>query len=689
MNAIARLLLLTVLLSGVVGHLQAAEGQARWTVNFNNTDIRELIKFVADATGKTIIVDPKVKGKVEVVSQRPLSTDELYKLFLSILKVHGYAAVESGNVLKIIDEKGARTQASEVTQNEETASGGESAGYVTHVIQLDNVAAAKLIPVLRPLVPQQAHLAAYAPSNAIIITDSGDNIQRIRQIIQQIDTAAVAQTRVIRLKHASAEEVVNLIKRLEQQKKGKAVEAGLSGMSIAADKRTNSVLISGDEVQVARIKTMVRYLDVPLDNIGNASVIYLEYADAVAVAEVLSRVTANIAKLEADKVKDTSGRTTAIIEADEATNALIITADPDVMQTILAVVAKLDIRRAQVLIEAILVEVTNMNDKEFGVEWLFGDSSGVYGSNASPPSGGVGLLGATTVGIVEEDTGLLGAALSANPGLALGIGRLDESGLNFNFLLKALQEQTNTNILSTPSLLTLDNSEASIVVGQEVPFVTGSFTSTGTGGSNPNNPFQTIERKDVGITLKVTPHINEGDSIVMEIVQEISQLTELVASDVITNKREITTTVLADNGDTVVLGGLIQDTLQQNERKVPLLGDIPWLGRLFRSNGTKLEKTNLMVFLRSTIVRDNKVLQGASAKKYQYMRNQQIGGREDGVNLMPDDVMPILPEWKDQIEVLDSMKMEDINRMKLKNSGPLEQEYHEKFGADKDADSGK
>ena len=626
-----------------------AGDKERWTVNFNNTDIRELIKFVADATGKTIIVDPKVKGKVEVVSQRSLSTAELYNLFLSILKVHGYAAVDANGVLKIIDAKGARTQASEVTKE------GRSAAYITHVIQLENVAAAKLIPVLRPLVPQQAHLAAYAPSNAIIITDSGDNITRIRQIIEQIDTAAVEQTNLIRLRHASAEEVVNLINRLEQQKKGKAAQAGGSDFSIVADKRTNSVLITGDEVQRARIRTMVRYLDVPLEDLGNANVIYLEYADAVAVAEVLGRVTANLAKLEADRTKESAGRTTAIIEADEATNALIVTADPDVMQTIAAVISKLDIRRAQVLVEAILVEVTAINDKEFGIEWLFGDQSGVYGASASPPSSGVGLLGATTAGIVNEDAGLLGTVLASNPGLSLGVGRVDSNGLNFNFLIKALEEQSDTNILSTPSLLTLDNSEATIVVGQEVPFITGSFTSTGD-GSNPNNPFQTIERKDVGITLKVTPHINEGDSIIMEIVQEISQLTELVASDVITNKREITTTVLADDGETIVLGGLIQDDLTQVERKVPVLGDIPWLGRLFKTNGTKVQKTNLMVFLRSTIVRDSRVLEGASAQKYQYMRKQQLRTQEQGVNLMSDDVVPILPEWQQQLDDLDRFK---------------------------------
>jgi general secretion pathway protein D len=536
-----------------------------------------------------------------------------------------------------------------VTQND------KSAAYITHVIQLENIAAAKLIPVLRPLVPQQAHLAAYAPSNAIIITDSGDNIERIRQIIQQIDKAAVEQTNIVRLKHAAAEEVVKLINQLEQQNKGNAAEAGSASFSVVADKRTNSVMITGDEVQRSRIRTMVRYLDVPLDNIGNANVIYLEYANAVDVAEVLGRVTANLSKLDADKTNDSSARTTAVIEADEATNALIITADPDVMQTISAVISKLDIRRAQVLVEAILVEVSNINDKEFGVEWLFGDKSGVYGANSSPPGSGAGLLGATTAGILNEDTGLLGAALASNPGLSLGVGRIDSNGLNFNFLIKALQEQSDTNILSTPSLLTLDNNEATIVVGQEVPFVTGSFTSTGT-GSNPNNPFQTIERKDVGITLRVTPHINEGDSIVMEIVQEISSLTDLIASDVITNKREITTTVLADDGDTVVLGGLIQDDVTEVDRRVPVLGSIPGLGRLFRSSGSKLTKTNLMVFLRSTIVRDSRVLSGASAQKYNYMREQQLRSRDDGVDLMDDDVIPVLPQWQRELDDLRDLK---------------------------------
>lgn len=618
--------------------------EENWTVNFKNTDIRELIKFVGNATGKTIIVDPKVKGKVDVVSKDPLSTQELYALFLSILKVHGFAAVESNGVLKIIDEKGARTQASEVSAK------GESAGYITHVIQLENVAAAKLIPVLRPLVPQQAHLAAYAPSNAIIITDSGDNIQRIRQIIKQIDTAAVEQTDIVRLKHASAEEVVALINKMETSQKAKSDAA--SSLSIAADKRTNSVLVSGDEVTRNRIKRMLRYLDVPLENTGNARVIYLEYAKAVDVAEVLGRVTANISKLEADKTRQAGNRTSAIIEADEATNAIIVTADPDIMQTIEAVVAKLDIRRAQVLVEAILVEVTNLNDNEFGIEWLFGSDAGYYGASANPPSGGVGLLGATTAAITAGDPGALGTALSANPGLALGVGRFNTGGISFNFLVKALKENTDSNILSTPSLLTLDNNEASIVVGQEVPFITGSYTSTGP-GVNPETPFQTIERKDVGITLKVTPHINEGDSIVLDIIQEISQLTELVgASDVITNKREIDTTVLVENGATVVLGGLIQDDLEEVTRKVPVLGSIPVLGRLFRSDGTKLEKTNLMIFIKPTIVRDEKVLMGASAQKYQYIRDQQLRSQEGGVELLPDDSVPVLPEWQEQLDIL-------------------------------------
>lgn len=619
----------------------AAEKET-WTVNFKNTDIHELIKFVGDATGKTMIVDPKVKGKVDVISKRPLSTQELYGLFMSILKVHGYAAVESGGVVKIIDEKGARTQASRVTSDE------SSAGYVTHVIQLDNITAAKLIPVLRPLVPQQAHLAAYAPSNAIIITDSGDNIARIRQIIEQIDTAAVEQTDLVRLKHASAEDVVSLIDKLEARQKAKGDAAG--NLSIAADKRTNSVLISGDEVTRSRIKRMVRYLDIPLENTGNARVIYLEYANAEDVAEVLGRVTANISKLEADKTRQSAARTSAIIEADEATNSIIVTADPEIMQTIEAIVSKLDIRRAQVLVEAILVEVFNINDNEFGVEWLFGSDSGYYGGSSNPPSGGVGLLGAATGAIVNDDPGLLGAAVAANPGLSLGVGRFNQSGISFNVLVKALKENTDTNILSTPSLLTLDNNEASIVVGQEVPFVTGSFTSTGQ-GSTPDNPFQTIERKDVGITLRVTPHINEGDSIVLDIIQEISQLTELVgASDVITNKREIDTTVLVENGATVVLGGLIQDDLEEVTRKVPVLGSIPVLGRLFRTDGTKLEKTNLMIFIKPTIMRDQKVLQGASAEKYQFIRDQQLQRQEEGVMMMPDDAIPVLPEWQEQLD---------------------------------------
>ena len=652
--------------------LWAAVASAQnFTVNLKEADIQELIKFVAEATDTTIVVDPAVKGKVKVVSSKPVSRTELYDLFLSILEVHGYTAVRSGGVVRVIQSKDARSAPVTVRDDEGRRGNDE---YVTQVMRLKNISAAKLIPVLRPLVPQQAHMAAYAPSNAIIISDVASNIDRIAAIIERMDRTATQETEVIKLRYGVAEDVVRMLDQLNtsEAQQGNEVE-----VMLVADARTNSVLISADELERARMTQLIRYLDTPLEQSGNVKVIYLEYAKAEDIAEVLTKVMQNIGRVDAGEAgrAQRASETSATIEADANTNALIITAPTDKMAALEAVVARLDIRRAQVLVEAIIVEMEVRDGQDLGLQWLFANDNGFFGSSISaddararriagailPEDGGDGTDGGVTTG--DFNVGALAGALAQSPGVSLGWGVIDDN-LSMTVILNALKEKSNANILSTPSLLTLDNQEAYITVGQNVPFVTGSFTSTGT-GDGAQNPFQTIERENVGITLKVTPHINEGDSVVLDISQEVSSLSNtsvvLQASDLITNERVLQTKVLAADGRVVVLGGLIKDDVQDASQKVPLLGDIPLLGRLFRNDAVQVIKTNLLIFIRPTIIRDDEQLAGATADKYRYIRDQQVLRRERGLMFLDDSNVPVLPEWEEQIRQLQEIRDESGN----------------------------
>ena len=625
-----------------------------YTVNLKDTDIQEFIKFVADVTGTTMVVDPNVKGKVRVISSKPVTQSELYDLFLSILDVQGFTAVRSGEVIRIVPSKDARS--SPVPLMDEQSPAG-TAEYVTQVIRLDNISAAKLIPVLRPLVPQQAHMAAYAPSNAIIISDIRSNIGRIVDIIERMDRSAIQTTEVIRLKYGVAEDVVSMLNTLEKSRQGEGAEADKE-VVLVADKRTNSVVVTADELSVDRIRKLVSYLDTPLEQSGNVRVVYLEYADAKEVAEVLTRVMQNISRLEDGGTNKRSNNSNSTIEADEGTNSLIITADTDEMAALEAVIARLDIRRAQVLIEAIIVEMEITEGKELGLQWLFSNESGLYGSNISTSSAQQARNRAIASAIVPEDgsenigTREVAGSLAQIPGTTLGWGVVDKN-LTMTVILNALETQGNANILSTPSLLTLDNEEAFITVGQQVPFVTGSYTNTGV-GNGAQNPFQTIQRQSVGITLKVTPQVNEGDSVVLDITQEVSSISAqiLAASDVITNERKIETKVLANDSDIVVLGGLVKDDVQDSTQGVPLLSDIPLLGRLFRNDVVTVTNSNLLVFIRPTIIRDDEDLAGATAEKYRFIREQQVERRERGLMFLDDGNLPVLPTWQEQIQQL-------------------------------------
>ncbi len=643
--------------------LSAVSAAQEYTVNLKDTDIQEFIKFVADVTGTTMVVDPNVKGKVRVISSKPVSQAELYDLFLSILDVQGYTAVRSGQVIRIVPSKDARSSPVPIMDDQSAVGNDE---YVTQVIRLDNISAAKLIPVLRPLVPQQAHLAAYAPSNAIIISDIRSNIGRIVDIIERMDRSAIQTTEIIRLKYGVAEDVVSMLNTLEKSRQGEGADADKEAV-LVADKRTNSVVVTADELTVDRIRKLVTYLDTPLEQSGNVRVIYLEYADATEIAEVLTRVMQNISRLEEGGSSKRAGSGESTIEADEGTNSLIITADTDEMAALEAVIARLDIRRAQVLIEAIIVEMTVTEGQDLGLQWLFANDNGVYGSNITTDEARRQSLGQLGGALVPDDgsenigTREVAASLATIPGTTLGWGVVDES-LTMTVILNALESQGNNNILSTPSLLTLDNEEAYITVGSEVPFVTGSYTNTGV-GNGASNPFQTIERESVGVTLKVTPQINEGNAVVMDIVQEVSTLApSLIASDLITNERKIETMVLANDGNIVVLGGLVSDEIQDDSQGVPVLSSIPLVGRLFRSDSVKVTKQNLLVFIRPTIIRDDEDLAGATAEKYRYIRDQQMERRERGLMFLDDGNLPVLPTWEEQIQQLPEVPADDAGQ---------------------------
>ena len=657
---------LALILSMSVVLLSSPSFAQDFTVNLKDTDIQEFIEFVSDVTGTTIVIDPSVKGKVKVVSSKPVSKAELYDLFLSILDVHGYTAVRSGGVVRVIPNKNARSAPVDVISGTSIINDE----YVTQVIRLENVSAAKLIPVLRPLVPQQAHMAAYAPSNAIIISDIRANINRISEIIDRMDESAVKETEIIQLRYGVATDVVEMLKALEKSRAGEGADAN-DEATLVADKRTNSVIVTADEVSIERINRLIDYLDIPLEQSGNVRVRYLEYSDATEVAEVLTRVMQNLARLD-DESRGQSRSANAAkstIESDASTNSLIMTADTDEMAALESVISRLDIRRAQVLVEAIIVEMEIVEGRELGLQWLFANDSGVYGSSISTSSAQQARNAGIAQALLPQDStstdiGVrdLAGALAQVPGSTFGWGVVDE-GLTMTTILNALQSQGNANILSTPSVIALDNEEAFITVGQQVPFVTGSYTNTGS-SNGVANPFQTIQRENVGVTLQVTPQINEGDSVVMDIVQEVSSISQQVlsASDVITNERKIETKVMAQDGDIVVLGGLVKDDIQDSRQGVPVLSGIPIIGRLFRNDVVSVTKSNLLVFIRSTIIRDDEDLRGATAEKYRYIRDQQRQRRDRGLMFLDDNVIPVLPTWEDRVRSLPDVAEEPIDQ---------------------------
>ena len=605
------------------------------TVNWKDADIRQVVEAVSAVTGKNFILDPRVTGRVTLLSPTPLGPDALYEAFLSILQVHGYVAVESGDLVKIIPDATARQFPSRL--GTDGAAGPDD--MATSVVQLRNVGATQLVPILRPLIPQYGHLVAHAGSNMLIISDRAANVTRMLSIVRRIDQASDEDIEVVPLQHASASEIVRIMTALTQTARGDGAPVTTS---LVADARTNSVLIGGDRNERLRLRTLIAHLDTPLEEGGDTQVRYLRYADSEDLSTKLQQHFTGQMQAAAGQAAGASPSTDGIsVWADTQTNAIVVNAPPKMMRSLMQIVDKLDIRRAQVLVEAIIVEVTVDQKNELGVTWAIegsGTDAPIAVTNFPGFMNGVVQLGSAASGDVTGDpTGLIGE------GITMGVGRISDSGISFAAVLRALEGDADTNIISTPSVVTTDNEEATLNVGQEVPFVTGSFSNTG--GSGAINPFQTVQRQQVGVKLAITPQINEGNSMLLNISQEISSIASSSsgAVDLVTNQRIVETTVIVDDGQILVLGGLLEDVLRESVQSVPVLGKIPLLGNLFRSRKTEKVKTNLMIFIRPTILRDSAQTAFETNQKYNMIRDVQRGAEDRGVQLMPGESRPMLP----------------------------------------------
>jgi general secretion pathway protein D len=578
-----------------------AEDQ-NWQVNLKDADISAFIGQIADITGKSFVIDPRVKGKVTVVSTETMNTEAVYELFLSVLKVHGYAAVPAGEVIMVVQQNSVKQQGRDL----EAKFKKQSQEMVTKVITIKNTPALDLVPILRPLVAKYGHLAGVKSANALIISDHASNINRIEQIIDRLDKSGSEELEVIQLKEAWVGNVVTMLQSLDPTRvaQGKGSKsAGAGSIRVVADERSNRLIIKGEKTSRERIRTLIEQLDKPSYFSGSAKVIRLKYADAKKLAELLKGVMSesDSGGKDANKAK---GK--ASIHADEELNALVVRAEPSILKEIDDIIHELDVRRAQVLIESAIVEVTGDVTDSLGFQWAVGDEDNpVSGTNFSNAGSSLNTIAGMAAGTT---------APALSNGLTLGGFKQTNGQVDFGVVIQALESQSNTNLLSTPSIMTLDNQEAEIVVGQNVPFLTGSTSS-----SSNSNPFTTISREDIGVTLKIKPHIHEGSELRLEVevsAESVANTTVQGQADLITNKRKLKTMILAADQETIVLGGLISDDITETESKVPLLGDIPLLGWLFKSKSTQHVKRNLMVFLRPTIVLDKQKATTLTHDKY-------------------------------------------------------------------------
>jgi general secretion pathway protein D len=575
-----------------------------WQVNLQQADISIFIRQVAEMTDRSFIVDPRVKGKVTVISNASLDEDAVFRLFLSVLTVHGYAVLESPEGFKILPQNIAKQGG----LNFDPSGGAPGELMVTRVLAIKNAVASELVPILRPLIPQYGHLAAVPTMNALIISDHADNIRSLERLVERLDSTIEGEMTVIPLKHAWAGDVITLLQQLTTTTTGKGSRSS-DVTTIVADERTNRLILKGKPGELNQIKDLIIKLDIPADKTSRLQYVPLQYADATKVAELLKGVVGDIEKKEGSAPVLATN-----IQADEDLNALLINAEPNVMTEIYSVLKKIDVPRAQVLIEAVIVEITVQNDEELGVQWLIGGNDGlVSGSNFTSAGSSINTIASA----VSSD----GSNTLATGGTAI----LGDT--NLGAIIQALQSKTNSNLLSTPKILTLDNQEARILVGETRPFQTGEYSE------DSDSTFVTTSREDVGLTLKVTPHINSGNEVKMEVFQTVESASDETSDlGTITTVREIETVVIAGDRQTIVLGGLIEDNITEVKQKVPFLGDIPFIGALFRSSSFSIDKKNLLVFIRPTIIRGKANVDSITNTQYQGFRavELQMSAPRDG-----------------------------------------------------------
>jgi general secretion pathway protein D len=623
-SALQRLLLCTAIAGLLAGApIQAQQQGPQLTPNYRDADIRMVAEQVQQVIGRTIIVDPRVRAQVTVLSNAPMSPDAFYRLFLSTLEVHGFAALDSGGAIQIVPDANARF--------------GSGDDYITQAIVLDNIGAAQLVPILRPLLPQSAHLASHQPSNALIVADRPANMRRMNELVRRLDQAGTQDVEVIALENASADEVVRMLSSLNQA--AQAV-GGAPPIQVIADTRTNSVLLSGTGASRLQMRALIAHLDTPSAEGGDTLVRYLNYADAEDLATKLQAQFGAGGSSGGTPVPTEGGGPPAVsgpitIWADPGTNALVINAPERIREDMNAIINQIDIPRYQVQVDAIIVEVSERKAAELGVTWIARGADDV-------PIGFTnfqgGIIQLANLGTDPPNTSVI------QEGLTLGIGSISDTGTSWAALLTALAGDGESNVVSTPSIVTLDNEEAEIRVGSEVPFLTGQFTNTGASAGSVN-PFQTISREQVGTSLKITPQINEGSGVKLDIEQETSGIAQSSgdAVDIVTNTRKVTTSVFVNDGEVLVLGGLIDDQLREGEQRVPGLGRIPGLGWLFKKRTTNHEKSNLMIFIRPTILRNAEDARFQTNAKYRYIQNLQREMAQEPVSLMRNETRPEIP----------------------------------------------
>lgn len=635
-------------------------------LNFANAELEAVVRTVGELVGKTFIVDPRIKATLTLQSDTPVTRAQAYSQLLTQLRLAGYSAVQTGRVVRVVPEADGKMQGGVVVSNADNKSSKGGDELLTQIFKLQHESAQNILAVVRPLVSPNNVVTAAAGSNALIVTDYAENLQRLGQMIAELDKPASPQTEIIPLNNASAVDLASLLQKL-QDSGGQALQPGqtLERNTILAEVRSNSLLVRArSPAALEQTKQLIDKLDTPAARNSNVNIVHLKNADATKLAATLRAVlsgdaggatapapAANGAAIGGAPSANTGLAERSNVQADATTNTLIITASEPVYRNLRGIIEQLDVRRAQVYVESLIAEVSSEKAAEFGVQWLSGLSRANSGANGNTAFGGTSFS-ATSNGVTIQAAATNPAAL-AGAGFVLGVANgvstiLGKQFLNLGFLAQALEKEAQANILSTPNVTTLDNEEAKVVIGENVPFITGSYSQAGAGSTGATaNPFQTIERKDVGLTLKVKPQVSESGTIKLTIYQEISSVKDkTLAAGIITSKRSIETNVLVDSGQVVVIGGLIEDGYSDGQDKVPFLGDIPLLGNLFKSASRKRTKTNLMIFLRPIIISDAKSSSLLTQDRYDSLRNVQQQSQPSTGGILPAMAVPVLPAFE-------------------------------------------